>query len=407
MTCTEDQFRSALHTVAADITESGLPPLALPDGHRAGPSRIRAAAASPRGRRWLVPLGAAAAVIAVVAAATVVAGGSRAPGPDSAAPGLWHGVPKYYLLVLGPTSEAVVVDTRSGVTLATAHFPKDCGVLQVSGAADDRTFAIACQLVTRRQPITRDRLFLARFDSAAGRLSVTPLRLPLISVTSNIAISRDGTRVAVLTTPPAAYGEKAPPKVTLSVYSIATGTVRTWSAAYISTGDIQGSSGVEWGPGPLLAFDYAAVARDYVNSPQLPGSGIRLLNTNAPSGSLLGASRLAVPTTHLPGGYQQVGQMAISGNGATVATALNMRNDNELATEFAEFSLATGKLLRRWLPSAFANEFVLWSDLTGKTLAVLGPVPGRFPGNAGLGIMTGYRFTRLREPVAGTGEVAF
>jgi hypothetical protein len=405
MTCAEDQFRLALQTVAADITESSLPPLALPDDHRSGRSRTRAVVASPRGRRWLVSLGAAAAVTAIAVAATIMAGGSRAPRPVPAAPGLWHGVPAYYFAATALGARAVVVDTSSGVTLATARLPNGCNVVRVSAAADDRMFAIACQFLQRGGFALPDRLYLARFDPATHQLSVTPTLLPPISGTSNIAISRDGTRIAVLTTSPAVYAEKAPPKVTLSVYSIATGTVRTWSAAYIAFADIQGSSGVSWGPGPLLAFDYAAMVSNYVYSPQLPGSGIRLLNTNAPSGSLLGASRLAVPTTHLPGGYQQVGQMAISGNGATVATALNLRHGNQLATEYAEFSLATGRLLRRWLPSAFANEWVLWSDLTGKTLAVLGPVPGRSPGTVGLGIMTGDRFTRLRPPAAGIGGI--
>ncbi len=404
---TEDQLRSALRTVAGDITASSLPPLALPDGHRVGPSRIRAAATSPRWRRRLVPLGAAAAITAIAVAATV-AGGGRAPRPDTAAPSFWHGVPSYYLTETGgtpqqPAVEAVVRDTRSGATLATAR-PSGCNLSEVSAAADDRTFVIACQIRHGGRPTDQERLLLARFDPVTRRLSVTAMRLPPISFFSNIAISPDGTRIAVMSsTLPGPSDPQGRVTATLRVYSLATGRARTWTAANVILQEIGGMS---WGPGALLAFDYEATASNYVYSPELPGSGIRLLNTNAPSGSLVAASRLAVPTSHLPGGYLtlELGQLAVSGNGETVATVLSLQRRNQQATEFAEFSLATGKLLRRWLPSAFNNESVIWSDVTGKILAVVGPVPGR--GDASLGIMTGDQFTPLPN-ARGIGFAAF
>lgn len=398
MRCTEDQFRGILREEAADVRAETVPPLRLPAG---SPARLRGAAS--RGRRWLVPLGAAAAVTAIAVAATVVADGSQAPQPDAAAPGLWHGVPAYYLLVTNDpqhraTVEAFVRDTRSGATVATAHSPGDCSFLAVSAAADDRTFVIECLLDPRKTHSQGDRLLLARFDPVTHRLSVTATRLPLVSPNSSVAISRDGTRIAVLSANVPSAGDGKAPKQTLSVYSIATGTVRTWSGSYFVYIDPAGSSGISWGPGPLLAFDYTKLADDSVYSVELPGSGIRLLDTNARSGSLLGASRPAVPTAHLPGGYQQVGEMAISGNGAIVATVLTARPGNLTGTEFAEFSLATGKLLRRWLPSADSDECVLWSDLTGKTLVAMGST-GQTWRDFGFGIMTGDRFTPL--PLAG------
>lgn len=402
MNCTEDQFRSILHEEAADITADSVPPLSLPD---ASPHRLLGAGS--RRRRWLVPLGAAAAVTAIAVAATVFAGSGRAVQPDSAAPSLWRGVPLYYLTLSGgtpqqPTQELVVRDTRSGATLATAR-PSGCLPSELSAAADDRTFAIACQLRHGGRPIKTDRLLLARFDPATRRLSVTALRLPPISSYSNIAISPGGTRIAVMS-----YKLPDPPSrgvATLRVYSIATGAARSWTAANV----FMRGDGVSWGRGSLLAFDFETTASDYTYSPELPGSGVRLLNTNAPSGSLVGASRLVIPTTHLPGGYLNLlaGQLVVSGNGATVATILCLQPGNERAAEFAEFSVATGKLLRRWMPSAVADQSVIWSDRSGKTLVVIAPAPGGFPRKAGLGIMTDDQFTWLRPPAVGAPGIAF
>jgi hypothetical protein len=372
MTCTEDQFRSALRTVAADITTSSLPPLMLPEGHRTGLPRIRAAAAGPRWQRWLIPLGAAAAVTAIAVAATVLAGGGRAQRSESAAPRLWHGVPAYYFAATcngpcGKPPEVVVLATRSGATVARARSPKGCDFVEVSAAADDRTFAIACL------GGPRTRLFLARFDPATDRLSVTALHLPQIQDFMGMALSQDGARIAALSQSPSAE-----PEVTLRVYSIATGVVRTWS----DTGDVAGAGGLSWGPGPLLAFGYI-----WALDPA--GTGIRLLNTDSPSGSLLTASRTVV-RERSTGAFLAAGGFAVSGNGATVSTVLNRTYRHQSEVEFAQFSIATGRMLRHWDQLVNEAESVWWSDSTGKTLVVLFPAA-----RSGFGIMAGERFTPL------------
>jgi hypothetical protein len=385
---TEDEFRSALRTVAGDITTSGLPPLALPD-HRVGPSRMRAAGVGPRARRWLVPLGAAAAVTAIVVAATIIAGGSRAPRPESAAPRLWHGVPADYFaatcnVVCRKVWLAVVIDTRSGATLATTRSPKGCLFFAVSAAADDRTFAIACLDDLKGTA----RLFLARFDPAADRLSVTALHVPQIQDFMSMALSQDGASIATLSQ--FVKSPKEQPEVILRVYSIATGTVRTWSG----TGDVADAGGMSWGPGPLLVFGDASALGQ-------PGGSIRLLNTNSPPGSLLGASRVVVPQS-LTGGYYEAGGFAVSGNGATVSVALGRRYRDGIESEFAEFSMTNGRILRRWDPLVDYVESVWWSDFTGKTLVVV------FPGHgSGFGIMNGERFTPLPKMPEGAASIAF
>jgi hypothetical protein len=384
MNCTEDQFRSILHEEAADITADSIPPLSLPD---ASPHRLLGAGS--RRRRWLVPLGAAAAVTAIAVAATVFAGGSRAPRPDAAAPSLWHGVPAYYFAVTCSgrcvePPEAVVLDTRTGVKLATARSPKGCRFWTVAAAADDRTFAISCF-----HGLTA-RLFLARFDPATGRLSVTAMHLPQIpNFLGKMALSQDGTSIATLSQ--YVRSARAEPEVILRVYSSATGTVRIWSGA----GDVLEAGGLSWGPGPLLAFGYNTAIGP-------AGSSIRLLNTNSPSGSLLGASRVAVPQSPT-GGYAEMGGFAVSGNGARVSTGLIRTYRHSIESEFAEFSTATDRALRRWDQFASEGYSVFWSDFTGKILVAA--FPGH--GSSRFGIMTGERFTPLPQMPKNTLSVAF
>jgi hypothetical protein len=397
MNCTESQFRGFLREEAADIAEESVPPLWLPKREPAERPGSRDVGARGR-QRWLVPLGAAAAVTAIVLAATIVAGAGRPSGPTATVPGLWHGVPRYYFLVTQgggphqPDPKVIVDSARSGTTLATGQLRCDSfeGV-QVSAAADDRTFAIACSVEGKpgSDGFLPARLYLARFDSATSRLSLTSMRLPLIPGSSSIALSPDGTRIAALFH----AGSTARATVILRVYSIATAAVRQWKA---TNALLAGQAAVSWVSGRRLAFVYP-VARNFFTR-QLPGSGIRLLDIDARPGSLVGASRLAVPATHLPGGYLRLGSLAISGNGANAATVLSERSGNLSASEFAEFSLATGTLIRRWLPSQ--GETVIWSDVTGKKLAVFGqvPGPGDIPKSTYIGIMTGKEPMRLPQP---------
>jgi len=383
MTCTEEQFRSALRTVAADFTEASLPPLELPDDQPGRPPRMRAEATRRRWGRWLVPLTAAAAVTAIAVTATVIGGASTASHPGQAASGLWHGVPRYYLIEPGGAganmTEAFVRETSSGATLASARSPHGCRFARAAAASDDRTFLLACNVLTKSGHGTQEaRLFLARFDPVGDRLAVTALRLPLIRDIHSIALSPDGTTVAVMSV------DLDTGSVTLRVFSIASGSVRTWTGT-VGIGGYMG--GLSWGPGSLLAFVYFSAA-------DLHANGIRLLDTNAQPGSLAGASRLAVSAEGLPDGYQAMGTVTVSGNGATLATVLSGQRGDPASAEFAEFSAATGRLLRRWLPSTFPYAAVLWSDFTGRTL-VASATTSRVLLIPHLGILTSGRFTPL------------
>jgi hypothetical protein len=407
MTCTEEQFRSILREEAADITPDSVPPLSLLDGLPTVKSRSLAGTTSPQWRRWLVPLSAAAAVTAIAVAGMVIAAGGRAPQPDSAAPFLWHGVPRYYFVVttpaVGTPAEVIVRDTRSGATLTAAHSPRGCHFAQVSAAADDRTLALAC--VGGRLPRQAARLFVASFDPITDRLLVTAAHLPEIQHFLGIAMSQDGTRIAVVSVTDF-FGRQA--ESTLRVYSLASGAVRTWSSAatvggwMVDVPNVPSPRGLMWGPGPLLAFSYFSSADTQADS-------IRLLNTGAPPGDLVAASRPVVPTD-LPDGDQLLGA-AMAGNGASLATVLVRLRDGD-ALEFAEFSTASGRLLRRWAPAGSSGYGVLWSDFAGETLVavktLVAAAPTRHPSvTSVLGIVTGTRVTPLRRAPSSWLDIAF
>jgi hypothetical protein len=212
-----------------------------------------------------------------------------------------------------------------------------------------------------------------------------------------MAISPDGTRIA--TAADSGDGQTAA-RVTLRVYSIASGSVRSWSATGSRDPVGIGLDSLSWGPGLLLGFDFqSTVARQ--------ASGFRLLHASAPGGGLVAASRLVVTTATLPGGFQDIGRTAISADGRTLATTLiNGRTDR---AEFAEISLTTGKLLRHSRPRQDIDATVLWSDRAGRTLVVAvskpGPVTTPPPGSTvpvpprisylQPGILTGSRLTPL------------
>ncbi|HEY1920319.1 MAG TPA: hypothetical protein VGH27_32515 [Streptosporangiaceae bacterium] len=157
MRTVEDLLRAAVHETAREITPERVPPAPPPPA----PGRIQWARRSWTGPRWrvLAPLAAAVAVVAVVVASLALAqlGLARhTPTGTSAA----SSVPPYYVALtltghgsccagtsfLAPPTVAQVKSTATGTVLATVRPPKSYGTfVLVSGAANDRTFALAAQ----------------------------------------------------------------------------------------------------------------------------------------------------------------------------------------------------------------------------------------------------------------------
>jgi hypothetical protein len=393
MTRTENQFRSALRTVAAEFTEASLPPLELPDDQPAHVSRGRTGGA---GMRWLVPLTAAAAVTVIALATTVIGGGGKAPQPNPAtatAPPLWHGVPRYFFVVTATSrtepfsrTKLVVRGSRTGAILATASSPRGCQYGEVSAAADDRTVLLACMVGLYDGGIAR--LYRARFNPATDRLSTSRLRIPPIHNFQGLALSPDATRIAATW----AAGPLGP-QGTSAVRAYSTGgtVLRTWRGpgeitAYDS-GDLRPGwvmGGLWWSSNSGLAFNY--LSNDHT------ADGVRFLSIGGLSGNLIADSRLAVRADQ-PDGYRLVGT-ALSGN--TVATVLMRPDKNNAIYEFAEFAAATGRIQRQWGRIVNAGAGVLWTSPDGRSLVAIAPVHiGRMA--LAMGIVTGNRFEPL-EP---------
>jgi hypothetical protein len=213
MTELEDLLRTAFQEKATHIPGHAprldLEPAALPlSGDRDhGSSRGLAH------RRWLVPVAAAAAVLALAAGTAITASvlSGSAAGPAAGA----SRAPRYYVaLALDAKPKnpqimtAVVRETRTGAVIARLAAPRPYVTFaNVSGAANDRTFVLVAEAAG--QPGTTllpaYRFYLLRVNpaaaTAASRVQLTPLRLPIPDQTQpvDIALSPDGLSLATIT----------------------------------------------------------------------------------------------------------------------------------------------------------------------------------------------------------------
>jgi len=328
MITTEDRARAAMRAIGDTVRDA--PPLELtpsaPDlpaaadevqlgGHRTRRVSLRrpGGAAHPgrrgRDRRWrsrLAPIAAAVAVAAVaIALVTIkdVPNGRVAPpspstnslGPAGTSLSI-PGVPEYYVAwIQASTPYLVVRDTATSKQVGEVGAPRGVSLEGIYGAAaDDRTFIA---VGNRLQDLGEDTAvwYLLRIDPG-GRTParLTPLPIPVQQNPAGIAISPDGTELAV-----ALAGSPA----TLRVYSIPTGKVlRTWSAT------VPGQLAVEptLEPASVAAGSQFTAARELrwsSDGRQLAfawnSSAIRVLDATAPDGNLMTSSRrlAAIGTT--------------------------------------------------------------------------------------------------------------
>jgi hypothetical protein len=384
----DQRLRAAMQDTANEITPDGIPPLRLPPGQPGRRLRV-VHVGGPLRWRWLAPLAAAAAVVAIVAAALALASGPpraapRPPVVSGSIPSYSGSVPPYYValdvtgngdccrtsLPYSPVTEAVVRATGTGAVLATITPPRPYGTfIGLSGAADDRTFVLAAVQLTPL-PYTQAPpagLFLLRIDpaspvpSARARLNPLPITVPQGAGVSGLALSPDGTKLAIAEAP---IG--APPA--LQVVTLATRAERVWAAT---------RGGPTFGPGttgePLSwARDERTLA--FVSA----GTQVRLLDTAA-AGSLPASSRLVVsaPPGDLAPYWEQV---MITPDGQTIIAVIQEDTEgNTVRQELVTFSARTGKLLHvlNQIPTYGDNpEQVLWASPSGQALIVSGTQPG-------------------------------
>jgi hypothetical protein len=365
------------------------------------------AAARRRSVRVLAPLAAAAAVAAVIALAVGISGTTqrarRIPAPPAAVlPAVSFGctrpdsecIPRYYLFISGS-----IKDRITGATVAVVHLPQPYHVIDaVAGAADDRTFVLAAQ--TRKAYGSRPvKLFLAQFDPARRSVTVSALPIPVPQTSSapvlnGLALSPDGRMLAIgdANTPTAADS-------TISVYSL-TGRItglalRVWQGVGAVANSAYDPSGVSWSSSGMLAINWL--------TGQKPTTGVRLLNTAAPSGSLLAHSRFVVNSW---GTFDWDG--VLTPDGARIVAVV--AGSQPSAEQIEEYSASTGKpvLTLDARTGIGDGETLEWTNSSGSLLVVAqSPGPGK---PVEFGLLGGGEFRPIPGAPAPTGswfEIAF
>jgi hypothetical protein len=367
----EERVRTAAEATAATVRE--IRPLILPPEAAPAPARRRRFPRSAGGwGGWLIPLTAAVAVIVVAAILVTVrdlpgAGHASAPTPA----GYGHaatGVPRYGVVLTEAGGSGVqysnlsVVDTHTGKQMAQVKHPAGVSFQGVSGAADDRTFAVSA-VITSVQPLSgnsemqavRVWYLLRVAPGSAQPVTLTRLAVPGLAgdaVIDGMALSPDGRTLAVLdwctVAGPCYQGSPG----TLQLYSVATGkALRVWKwgtspdptdpiPSYAeSIGPNENSAGLTWlAGGRTLAFTYYAHG-------QAPA--VRTLDTSRPGNDLVAASRrvFTLPAT----GPDACAEAQLTPDGRTVVCGTHLSafsgcdSVKKETLEIDAYSAATGK----------------------------------------------------------------
>jgi hypothetical protein len=234
----------------------------------------------------------AAAVVVLVAATLVtlkslrnepgtapVASSSPIAGPYAAA----DAIPRYYV-ALGWARTAgswaiIVGDEQAGKTIATFPLPKGGSLFSAgaSGAADDRTFVVSA--ATSGSVEGPPTWYLVRiFPGSADPVRVTklPVKFPAGEGVNEIALSGDGTELAVAATAGASSREE-----TLQVYSVATGQLQhSWSTGFSeSAGNRAPVADLSWVGNSTVGFavTYSPEVREQVRTLDISKTGTSLL----------------------------------------------------------------------------------------------------------------------------------
>ena len=296
---------------------------------REAPARKR-----PRAVRWLAPVAAVAAVLGVIAGVAVA--GRPAGGVPPASPEKQGLMPRYYVTVwqtyagsgdghVIPTY-AVVHDSATGAALATVRVPTLTDARggaqgpSITAAGDDRTFVIMEQSDTPRVY-----LFYRLRVAANGRsatLSRLPVSVPAYLALTDVALSPDGTRLAMDVQHCNAKTESCP-YTGIRVVTLATGAVSTWTTRANGA-----PFNVSWGGNERVAFEWQAGVR---TPPPGQQTGYRVLTLTGAGRDLMASRPIASPDQSAPG-------TLVTADGKVVVTSVGAK--------VIELSAPTGQLLR-------------------------------------------------------------
>jgi hypothetical protein len=323
---------------------------------------------------------------------------------------------------------ALIKGTLTGAILATIRPPRPFDTfVMATAAADDRTFVLAAQNSSSSgSACGRTGFYSVRFNPADGQAAVThlPVHLPATTQVAGIALSPDGTRLALELEPgqrcgsgrlvpwgrPGDIKNQATGQADISVYFLPSGTVKTWKSGTLRDGDVQPlQSEMSWATDGTLAFNYSSVQ-----------AGVWLLNTNSQGGSLLRDSHYAVTEFGLPGprrshgsttvqpGWSWTGYGILTPDGQTVVAPVDLTVPHARGTiaAFGEFSASTDHplrfLRRQQVPEgrdvlASPVYSVVWTNSSGSVLVVAAPATrrGKTGAQSAYGVLRGHRFTPI------------
>jgi len=289
---------------------------------------------------------------------------------------------------------AVIRSTATGAKIATVLPPRSEQFFAVSGAGDDRAFALSVSprgwrapksCISPQHPSCQPpvKFYLARFNPAKGAVTMRALPIPAMhTLDYSIAVSPSGTELAVGTLQKAGNREISQ----IHAYSLTSGTVKAWQ----DTGLISSSTMV-WTANGQLAFEWDGTAA---------ATGIRVLDTGTAGGSLLGASRLIV-------GYSQSGHYAIgpgafgvSGDGRTIVAPFVEKTwrNRPAGAEIRWYSVATGRETRVFTPPAASYTYswqVVWTNSSGSKTVLYRSVPAKTARSDYFGVVSGSKFVEL------------
>ena len=255
---------AAMRDLAGTVTDA--PPLRLTaDAAGRSPGRPRHRGRGPRFRwSWGAPLLAAVAVVALAVSLVTVKdlpNGRVAPRATAVAPAEGR-LPEYYVALhpvsgqSGAPNGLVVGETRTGGTVAYISPPPGSTFVSVSGAADDRTFAVAATPTSGSAGLDVRFYLLTTIPGKPfpSRLTQLPIQ-PLPGVIA-IALSASGKELAVAMASESVTGTGIRE---LHVYSVSTGwPVRSWSTVSTSAVVSDAMPGVRPGqyPGQYPALSW-------------------------------------------------------------------------------------------------------------------------------------------------------
>lgn len=441
----EDQLRAAGRAVSEQVRD--LPRLDLATQQAARHAKARTSRRRLGAGGWLIPLAAAAAVVAVAATLVVVKSPSRAAHKTSAAPAVSRpaarasnpatadpeALPGYFVAISdleimapqpaagqsGPAKDpkpdsVIVGETLTGKRLATITPPKGGTFVGVTGAADDRTFVLDSVQIADGPGFlsaTQARTwYLLRISpGATPATTLTRLSFPVPSAADidGIALSPDGTKLAMLYQLATSDSFPYSGPFGLAIYSIATGAVlRSWSGANPSHGSLDYGSDVLPDSNSLLTWtsDGQRLAFAYRNS-KSPTSSLYLrevLLAGAGNDLFKDSTVIAEIAASAATGKSKIwcGSLGIAGDGRTAVCSAQLPKSPPVGATldaltrpapwtgcaaptdtaypgFAEISLTGDRLARvlyqvKPVCMGAGSASVLWSSPSGDT--VLGAV---------------------------------